>query len=98
MASGTIEQTESRLVVDTCEVTNIAISAKGYKNQDITVSKTGYEPIGIVGYLLGGSGSTWVNVYICRLANSTTARIGLREMSDAAVTITVTVYVLYRKL
>ena len=77
---------------------DFSLSAKGYSYSDIDITYNGYEPIGVVGYSLYGTGSTWVNLYTCMLNSATQVRVGLRETNNSAVTVTVTVYVLFRKV
>lgn len=68
--------------------------ATGYK--DITITRTGYTPLGVVS--VTGSGISAMALLECSLRSSTTVRVSVRNVSSAAATFTsYTVTVLYKK-
>ena len=89
----------SYLSVQTKSKSNVTVSAGSTKDIDITITRSGYTPIGIVGVILEGNWSDGCHIYRAYLNTSTTARIGLRNRLAAGTadsTVKVTVYVLYK--
>jgi len=89
----------SYLSVQTKSKSNVTVSAGGSKDIDITITRSGYTPIGIVGVILEGTWSDGCHVFRAYLNTSTTARIGLRNRlaaGTADATVKITVYILYR--
>ena len=70
-------------------------------SDDLSISKAGYYPLGIVGVRLNGTGVSYMNVYHYYLnsasVGSGTVRYGLRNLGTASVTGTVYFYVLWQK-
>lgn len=80
------------LTVDTFTKAYTAAANRGSGAVDITITKSGYTPIGIVGV---GSGSQSVSVVEFSLLNNTTARCYFRNVSGSAASPTCNVTVLY---
>lgn len=75
-------------------------SAGGNNNKDITITKTGYKPIGIVGARVIGSRSSFVYLYQFYVTSDTTAKVYWRNTgTNALVTnnTAIEVYVAYIK-
>ena len=92
------------LSVQTKSVDNVTVNAGGTAQADITVTRSGYTPIGILGVNIasassGGTRPSYCHTYSTFLYNSTTARVSLRNRLAAGTgnaKVKVTVYVLYR--
>lgn len=95
--TGTANLLNSLLVVEAkANTSSVSVAAGATGSRDITVTKSGYTPLGIVGlYTSGGGKLTWSDIY---LVNSTTARAYYFNSTSAAITLSnVTVYILYIK-
>lgn len=84
------------LVVETKTSSSATISANGTKDFSISVSKSGYTPIGIVGFNVGGSARSRANVFSCSLSG-TTVTMEVWNQQTTSVTWTASVSVLYVK-
>lgn len=64
-----------------------------------TVTKSGYTPLGVVGFRVYQNLSTYCNISCAYLANSTTAYVQYRNLasSQASENWPIIIYVLYRK-
>ncbi len=83
------------LAVDTVDSAALSISAGGTEAITASAAKTGYTPIGVVGWSLPGSGSSYAAVFRCYLSG-TTLNASIRSV-NAAITSQFRWYVLYRK-
>lgn len=72
---------------------SVTIAANATANATATITKANYTPIGVVGWQ---SFSTTVFAYNCYVGNSTTAYMGLKNISTASVTGSMTLWILYR--
>lgn len=94
----------THLSVQTKSADNITVNAGGTAQATITVTRSGYTPIGIVGVIIGaassgGTRADFCHTYSTYLANTTTAHVHLRNRLAAGTgnaKVKVTVYVLYR--
>lgn len=81
---------------------SITVSANSYKEDTINGTKSGWYPIGIVGFNQSGTGTSWTNLvknYISSASNgSVTAIFGFRNYSSSSVTITVDAHILWVKV
>ena len=91
----------ARISVQAVEVDDQTVGASTYTSTPITLdaSRTGYTPIGIVGYNIsnatnGGARCSFISVYQMDLTG-TTVTVNLRNHNSGAAKIKVTVYVLY---
>ena len=73
-------------------------------HRTIDVSKSGYTPIGVVGYNVNMTGSSadglegyFANVWECYLKNSTTVEFSIYNLRNKAITVQMEIYVLYHK-
>lgn len=82
--------------VDTFTKAGSAISGGGYETISISVAKTGYTPIGIVGYEITGTNSQNIVPYRVYI-NGTTAEARVRNVGTNTYTPSVTFHVLYIK-
>lgn len=99
MATGKIENPYPFLVEDK-ENDNVTIAAGSYVVQEITVTKTGYTPIGTVGFWVAtasssGTGATNCFVRTANLINTTTAQVSVRNNGSSAAKVRIGVKVLY---
>ena len=95
----------SYLVVEAKSKDNIAQAAGGGQTVSITITKSGYTAIGIVGWNIsdassGGGRSGYIRTYGVYINDQTTANVAIRNRlasgtGDAKVKITV--YILYKK-
>lgn len=83
------------LLVDTVDSAALSISAGGTEAITASAAKTGYTPIGVVGWSLPGSGSSYAAVFRCYLSG-TTLNASIRSV-NSAITSLFRWYVLYRK-
>ena len=87
---------ESKVAAD-----NLSVAASSSEDVTYSVAKTGYTPIGIVGFNFanatsGGTGRSLV--YLCKLyLSGTTATISVRNATSTNAKVKLTIYVLYRK-
>lgn len=95
--TGTTNLLNSLLVVEAkSNTSSVSVAAGATGSRDITVTKSGYTPLGIVGFYGSGTGKlTWSDK---SLINSTTARVYYFNSTTAAITLSsVMVYILYIK-
>ena len=103
MATGTIKNTQSRLKVFATKEDNISIAAQsGPHYCNLTITKEGYTPIGIVGWIIGNASENPANpskptIYQAYLSSSTNARIAYRYDHTSDAKVAITVFVLYEK-
>lgn len=83
------------LTVATVESAALDIAAGGNASVTASAAKSGYTPIGIVGWTLPGSGSSYAAVFRCYLSG-TTLNASIRSVGNA-ITSTFRWVVLYRK-
>lgn len=63
-----------KLITETVNLTDLdgTYTAGGTKNTSVSVAKTGYKPLGVVGYnKTGGSGSTYITLVAYHINQST---------------------------
>lgn len=93
----TINTKLGKLVVASASSSDFSMT--NYKELSFSVAKSGYTPLAIAGYIITGTGSSFIFPYVCRLDGST-AKVNLRkynyESGDSATTNGVTLYVLYK--
>lgn len=83
------------LSVDTVSSESVSISSGGYQTVSISATKTGFTPIGIIGYEITGSNSQNIEAYRMYL-NGTNAEARLKNVGPNTYTPSVTFYVLYK--
>lgn len=74
----------------------LAITAGSTGNVNFSVARSGYTPVGIVGIVKNGTGSSYCMLYEYRIDGSN-AKVYFRNVGTSDASITITVYVLYRK-
>ncbi len=85
------------IVVDTVSTGSFNIAANNVRETTISIAKTGYTPLGIMGYNLSGSGVSFCFPYHLYL-DGNTAYYAFRNNSNGQVTgVTLKLYVLYIK-
>ena len=82
------------ITTDTFTQAGSSIGAGGYQTISISVEKTGYTPIGIIGYEVTGSNSQNVVPYRVYL-NGTTAEARVKNVGSGSYTPSVTFHILY---
>ena len=84
-------------VVEEVSSSSSNVAANAASESSFSVAKTGYTPLGIVGFNYGGSGVSFLSIYRMRLTG-TTAYYAVRNLNNSQATgITVTFNVLYVK-
>lgn len=83
------------LTVDAVTTGTISVAAAGNESGTLSAAKTGYTPVGIVGYRFPGTGSSNAALFRLYLSGST-INYSVRSVSGA-ISSTLVVYVLYRK-
>ena len=83
--------------METKTSSSATIAQNGTNAFTISVSKSGYTPVGIVGYNVGGSGRSRAGVFSCYLSSTTTVTMEVWNQSTGSVTWTASVDVLYVK-
>jgi len=102
-SKSTIEQIQadlankSNLLVVDSNSTSVSLPASNAVNADVTMTKSGYTFIGIVGVWCSGSGATFGYISTFYKLDADTARVTLRNSSATARNYTCTVYGLYVK-
>lgn len=98
MASGKIAAPSygKALSVDTVslEITSVAANSVSQSDNTIDASKTGYTPLGIVGYSIVSSGLVAFRLY---MVSGGEIRGRFRNMTSSAVSSRATIYVLYEE-
>ena len=103
MISEHLAQSEGMvLIVDQVSADNISVSANSATSTTaITATKTGYTPIGVVGWFItsASSSGTNANQVVPNLLRVTGSQVSyvLRNVGSSASKVKLTVYVLYRK-
>lgn len=101
MADGIFYNPEPQLTVETKSVDNISISATGNTDGTLSVAKSGYTPIGIIGWRIQNatsSGQYYTRVFCWRLELSgATLYYGLGNYYSATAKVKLSAIVLYRK-
>lgn len=90
------------LVMQSSEIDNQTINATTNATFDITITKSGYTPLGIVGWGIysassNGANNGWCTPYGVGMPNTATARFVIRNYASSAAKVKLRVYVLYRK-
>lgn len=97
MASGTIRNT--MLYVEQFTISSISIPAQSATpDSTVTITKNGYQALGVVGFELQGTGSSQCSAYKQNLRNQNTLLYRIRNNGDTDVTITATYKVLYQPI
>ena len=76
---------------------SVSLPASNSTNADVTMTKSGYKFIGVVGFQCDGTGATLGFVSSAFKYNDTTARVTLRNTTSTARSFTLYVYGLYLK-
>lgn len=101
MADGIYYNPEPQLTVEAKSVDNISVSATSSADGSFSVAKSGYTPIGIVGWRIQNatsSGAYYTRIFAWRLELSgATLYYGLGNYYSSAAKIKLTANVLYRK-
>ena len=101
MADGIYYNPEPQLLVESVVLDNNTLSGGGFDSFSVTATKSGYTPIGVVGWRVdnasssGGQGS-YCFLYRCYLA-SNAVQFFCRNTSSNQAKVKFTAYVLYRK-
>lgn len=61
------------------------VSSGGTKDITYTITKTGYTPIGVMGYSCGGTNSSFINIYGLRIISDTQAQATIRNTGSSAL-------------
>ena len=87
---------ESKVAID-----NWSVAASSSEDTTVSVAKTGYTPLGIVGWNFANATSSGTGrslVYLTKLyLSGTTATISVRNSTTTAAKVKLTIFVLYRK-
>lgn len=80
---------------------NQSVAAGDFKDGSVSVAKTGYTPLGIVGYNFsnatsGGTGRTLVSL-VKNYISGTTYTFCIKNLSNSAIKVKLGIYILYRK-
>lgn len=89
------------LIVDQVSLDNFSVSADSPAETTISASKTGYTPVGVVGWRItnattSGTRADYLRAYVLSLSG-TTLDVGVRNGSSSAAKVKITVDILYRK-
>ena len=84
------------LVVDTATASDISVSANSTKAFQVDVTKTGYTPLGVVGYNWSGTGRSHFIIYNMSLSGNTVSMAFGNENGNARSGMGITLYVLYK--
>lgn len=80
---------------------NVSINGPGNTgNLDITVSKSGYNAIGVVGFYItnatsSGQNSTWCTMLYCMRTSNSNVRVRVCNVGTSTAKVKITVYVLF---
>ena len=90
------------LVMEYHDLDNQTMNLSSNANFSVTITKSGYTPINIVGWRLlnastNGVNCSWCEVYGVYLSNSTTAVAKVRNYANDTAKIRIRIYVLYKK-
>lgn len=102
MATGTINIPYKEVIVEQGVLDNIVVPANGNSsNVDLSITKSGYTFLGIVGYSIGAattSGAGAGNCTLYRIIQSTTnARVALHNWGSSEARVKVDMQLLYVK-
>ena len=76
---------EPIITIETYVLTTGAVSSGGTKDITYTIAKTGYTPIGVMGYSCGGTNSSFINIYGLRIISDTQAQATIRNTGSSAL-------------
>lgn len=76
---------EPIITTETYVLTTGNVSSGGTKDITYTISKTGYTPIGVMGYSCGGTNSSFINIYGLRIISDTQAQATIRNTGSSAL-------------
>lgn len=97
--SGTTYETPYPVVEDKVLTSSKAISANSYGNGSVSIAKSGYTPIGIVGMHVenasGGSYNTYCSIHSFYLDGTTAYYIVRNNHASSTATIKITASVMY---
>lgn len=86
------------LVVESKESAKFSVSQGAATEGTFDIAKSGYEPVGVVGYITNGSGASYLAPYRMRIVG-TTAYYGVRHYGTGTLSnMSITMHVLYVKL
>lgn len=89
------------VIVDEVSIDNLTVSSY-VQNQTLDASKSGYVPIGIVGWRVqnatsSGANASYISIFRLELTDATTITYAMRNHDSSSAKIKFTAYVLYRK-
>lgn len=89
------------VIVDEVSVDNLTVSSY-LQNQTLDATKSGYVPIGIVGWRVqnatsSGTGASYISIFRLELTDTTTITYAMRNNNSSSAKVKFTAYVLYRK-
>ena len=84
------------LVVDTVTSSTVSVGGNDTKAFDVDVSKTGYTPLGIVGYDWDGTGKSHFIMYNLTVSGTTAHVSFLNDYGTSRSGMSITLYVLYK--
>lgn len=94
--NGTTNGNALPIIVESAQLSNQTLNANTNNNAfNVPVAKSGYVPVGIVGYMLGGTNYGFLNVHRMYISGSN-AVFGMRNTGTSNATFNITVYVLYQ--
>ena len=92
---------DAGVIVDEVSVDNLTVSSY-VQNQTLDASKSGYVPIGIVGWRVqnassSGANASYISIFRLELTDATTITYAMRNHNSSDAKVKLTAYVLYRK-
>lgn len=107
MASGTYKVPQTQMLVESVTKDNMSMAGDSFdywsfNANTVPITKTGYTPVGVVGFRIANATSSGVNGTRCMcygayLVSSTEARVYIRNLSSATAKFQITLYILYQK-
>ena len=103
MATGTIPQPAVPLdfVIETKNWDNISVSSQSYSESTVSISKTGYTPIGLVGWEIANASSSGTNRTKCFLfryyISGNTLYYSIGNYSTSSAKVRLYAQILYKK-
>lgn len=84
-------------IVDSVTSSAFNIAGNGSDNKTFSVAKSGYTPVGIVGWAFPGSGSSYAMLFRCYISGSNCVAYVRNVSASASMASALRVWVLYRK-
>lgn len=91
------QEISGKYTVDDVTSGAFSIAGNGSDNKSFSVAKSGYTPVGIVGWSFPGSGSSYAMLFRCYISGSNCVAYVRNVSATATMTSALRVWVLYRK-